>query len=117
LTTRHSRDPHAGSWLLTPVTYNARTKEKNIYRRVHPAVDQVKSGLSKLKTRHASCRADRLDKKMYQTGLLLGPIENTGNDPIYHDPQAWLSGRLRNGEIIRYTENAWQELPAQYWNF
>jgi hypothetical protein len=111
LTRRRSRDPHAGSWLLTPVSYTVPTKEKNIHRRITPAIDRVGSKLRELEMRRESPRAEKLNKRMYENTLLLMPIEN---HPIYCDPQTWLSARLRKGESPSYIA---LDLTRRFWNF
>jgi hypothetical protein len=111
LTRRRSRDPHAGSWLLTPVSYTVPTKEKNIHRRITPAIDRVGSKLRELEMRRESPRAAKLNKRMYENTLLLMPIEN---HPIYCDPQTWLSARLRKGESPSYIA---LDLTRRFWNF
>ncbi|WP_141686837.1 hypothetical protein [Bradyrhizobium sp. LMTR 3] len=110
------RDSHAGSWLLTPVSYTVPTKDKNVYRRIYPAIDRVKSRLHEVETRQASPRADKLDKAMYERCLFLKPMIATSDDPIYRDPQSWLSAKLRKGKNPNYTENILRE-AAQYWSF
>jgi hypothetical protein len=113
LTTRRSRDPHAGSWLLTSVQYSVPTKERNIRREVDPAINRVETKLRELETRRAPSHPQRISKAMYQSCLLLQAIELTKNHPIYCDPQARLSARLREGESPSFTE-----VPQnRYWSF
>ena len=35
------------------------------------------------------------DKRMFELSLFLKPTKATQNDPVYRDPQAWLSAMLR----------------------
>ena len=88
LASRKSRDPHAGSWLLTPVSYSVPTDREDIYRRVNPAVDRVKTMLRKLEARRPSSLPASVDKHLYKAALLLGPADSMRSDPIYQDPQA-----------------------------
>lgn len=106
LSSRRSRDPHAGNWLLTHVRYSVPTKQKDVYRNVNPAIERVARKVGALEKRQTSPRAHSLNKRMFELSLFLKPTKANQNDPIYRDPQAWLSARMRSGKRTTYTDIA-----------
>lgn len=107
LTKRRSGDPHAGSWLLTPVRYRVPTKDAHIWKTIEPAIHRVACKLDQVERRRGSYRSDPLEKSLYVPCLLIGPGESHKTDEIYRNPQAWLSAKLRAGIRPRYTDRVW----------
>ena len=102
ISTRRSRDPHSGSWLLTPVHFCKPGKQPDTLTTVEPAVHRIAGKLDALERRRGSDRSDSLNKMLYTAHLLAGP--NIAANAIYRDPQAWLSAQLRAGVRPRFVE-------------
>jgi hypothetical protein len=105
LSTPHSSDPYAGSWLLTPVNYSVPTEDPRIWQSVNPAVHRVARNLDEVAARRGSNSSKPLDKFLYTGRLLLGPMPPLEKDERYLDPQRWLSSKLRAGVRPSYVEN------------
>lgn len=103
LTTRRSRDPHAGDWLLFPVSYSIPTKDPKIGRRIYPAYNKIERELRKVLVRRGSTPQKRLNKELYRLSILLGPTPGSANHEYYKDAQAWLSSKLRSGARPSYS--------------
>lgn len=104
LAKRWSRDPHDGSWLLTPVSYQVPTSEPHVSKIIEPAIERVAGKLKKVERRRGSGRSKPLDKTYYAWCLLTKP-KITQTDEVYRDPRAWLSATLRAGVRPRYVES------------
>ena len=105
LSTKSQRDPHRGNWLLTSVSYSVPTPDPQISRIVDPAKDEVARKLQEVLRRRGSDRVTPVNKMLYKSHLLLGPLP-VANAPEYFtsDPQTWLSSKLRSGVRPSYEE-------------
>ena len=102
ISTRRSRDPHTGSWLLTPMRYRTAGKQPETLTIVEPAVHRIASKLVALELRRGSHRSESLNKMLYQANLIAGPdISANSSD---RDPQARLSAQLRAGIRPRFVD-------------
>lgn len=107
LAKRRSHDPHAGSWLLTPIGYRVPTNDAHIWKTIEPAIHRVASKLNEVERRRGSDRSNPLIKSYYVGCLLMGPDKSREADEIYRNPQAWLSAKLRAGIRPRYADSVW----------
>ena len=105
LAKRRSRDPHAGSWLLTRIGYRVPTNDPHIWKTIEPAIHRVASKLNEVERRRGSYRSDPLYKSLYVPCILIRPDESSQTDEIYRNPQAWLSAKLRAGIRPRYVDS------------
>lgn len=102
ISTRRSRDPHTGCWLLTPVHYRRPGEKPDTLTIVEPAVHRITSKLDALERCRGSRRSESLIKILYVGHLLCGATPSSSG--IYLDPQAWLSTQLRSGIRPRFVD-------------
>lgn len=101
-----SSDPHAGNWLLNRETYHVPTNQPSTYQSIEPAVEQISRKLGRVLSRRGSNPSKPLDKFLYVSRLMLGPIGTLKDDKRYDDPQTWLVEALRSGSRPNYVENS-----------
>lgn len=99
-------DPHAGNWLLNRETYHVPTSQPRIYQSIEPAIEQISRKLARVLARRGSNASKPLDKFIYASSLMIGPIEALAEDKRYYDPQTWLVQMLRSGSRPVYVENS-----------
>ena len=91
------RDPHHGDWLLTKPQYHVPTKDRHIFQRIEPAIDDIRRNIDRVTKRKGSRKTEILIKDLYELRVLFGTLGLKESDSIYQDSQAWLCRKLHEG--------------------